>query len=231
MATCPQGHPSGADDYCDVCGAQMGGMPAQPAAGSGAASGTGSGGAASHGTGGGTSSGGVAAPAEECPVCQTPRSGQFCEVCGHDYTGGAPPRVSLTGARWEAVTAADRAYYDQVIAQGGPDAHAVAFPPYCPERSFPLTGEQVRIGRRSRSRPAQPEIDLTGPPEDPGVSHLHAVLLAQGDGSWTLVDPGSANGTHVNGKPVAVNVPVHVGVGDRIHLGAWTVITIREGTP
>ncbi|MGW0196699.1 FHA domain-containing protein [Nonomuraea sp. NPDC003201] len=209
MATCPQGHPSGADDYCDVCGAQMGGASAaapQPQA--------------------------PGPSVEACPVCQTPRAGQFCEVCGHDFTGGsAPVAVPVSGVRFEAVTAADRTYYEKVVAEGGPDAAAMAFPPYCPERSFALMGEQVRIGRRSRARNVAPEIDLTGPPEDPGVSHLHAVLLAQPDGSWMLVDPGSANGTQVNGKPVKVNVPVRVGAGDRIHLGAWTVITIREGTP
>jgi hypothetical protein len=212
MATCPQGHASGDDDYCDVCGAQMAGAvtaapPSQPQA---------------------------AAPggAETCPICQTPRAGQFCEVCGHDYSGtAAPVQLPMTGARWEAVTAADRTYYEKVIAEGGPDAAAVAFPPYCPERSFGLAGEQIRIGRHSKARNLAPEIDLTGPPEDPGVSHLHAVLLAQPDGSWTLVDPGSANGTQVNGKPVQVNVPMRIGPGDRIHLGAWTVITIREGTP
>ncbi|MEV1168650.1 FHA domain-containing protein [Nonomuraea sp. NPDC049784] len=209
MATCPQGHASGDDDYCDICGAQMNGAPApQPQAQA------------------------AASAAEACPVCQTPRAGQFCEVCGHDYTGNsASVSVPVSGAQWEAVTAADRTYYEKVIAEGGPDAAAMAFPPYCPERSFALAGEQVRIGRRSRARNVAPEIDLTGPPEDPGVSHLHAVLLAQPDGSWTLVDPGSANGTQVNGKPVKLNVPVRIGPGDKIHLGAWTVITIREGTP
>src|SRR5690606_13121119 len=173
---------------------------------------------------------GTQAPAESCPICATPRVGQFCEVCGHSFDGAAPP-LPVTGARWEAVTAADRAYYEQVIAQGGPDAAEMAFPPYCPERSFPLVGEQVRIGRSRRGRDLVPEIDLAGPPADPGVSGLHAVLLAQPDGTWTLVDVGSANGTLVNGKPLTVNVPVPIRAGDRIHLGAWTVITIREGTP
>ncbi|NUT09813.1 MAG: FHA domain-containing protein [Nonomuraea sp.] len=170
--------------------------------------------------------------ADACPICQTPRAGQFCEVCGHDFSGnGAPVAFPVTGARWEAVTAADRTYYEKVIAEGGPDAASIAFPPYCPERSFGLAGEQVRIGRRSKARGLAPEIDLTGPPEDPGVSHLHAVLLSQPDGAWTLVDPGSANGTQVNGRTVPINQPVRIGPGDRIHLGAWTVITIREGTP
>ncbi|MBF8188969.1 FHA domain-containing protein [Nonomuraea sp. K274] len=221
MATCPQGHASGADDYCDVCGTQMAasvtGAPPRPATDS-------------------------TPVAESCPICRTPRAGQFCEVCGHDYSGNALPvaapasgpqggAAAQGGSRWEAVTAADRTYYEKVIAEGGPDAGAISFPPYCPERSFGLYGDQVRIGRRSKARQLAPEIDLTGPPEDPGVSHLHAVLLAQPDGSWQLVDPGSANGTQVNGRPVKVNVPVRIAPGDRIHLGAWTVITLREGTP
>ncbi|MFG1943768.1 FHA domain-containing protein [Nonomuraea sp. NPDC048826] len=211
MATCPQGHASGSDDYCDVCGA----MIAAPAA-----------------TTPSQAAGQATQTVEGCPVCATPRVGSFCEVCGHSFEGGAPPvQAPLTGARWEAVAAADRAYYEQVIAQEGPDAAAMAFPPYCPERSFPLTGEQVRIGRSRRGRDLVPEIDLAGPPTDPGVSNLHAVLLGQPDGSWMLVDPGSANGTLLNGKPVTVNVPVPVRAGDRVHLGAWTVITIREGTP
>ncbi|MET8865845.1 FHA domain-containing protein [Nonomuraea sp. NPDC004580] len=218
MATCPQGHPSGADDYCDVCGIQMAG-PARPAS------------RPAPQPQPRPQSPSPSQPAEDCPVCRTPRAGQFCEVCGHDFTGAAPAPAPVTGVRWEAVTAADRTYYEKVVAEGGPDAAAMAFPPYCPERSFPLHGDQVRIGRRSRARNLVPEIDLTGPPEDPGVSHLHAVLLAQPDGSWLLVDPGSSNGTQVNGRTLQVNVPTRIGPGDRIHLGAWTVITIREGTP
>jgi hypothetical protein len=190
MATCPLGHPSGDEDYCDTCGSRM----LQP-----------------------------------CPVCRTPRGGRFCEIDGYDFVEGGPSGATAMRPRWEAVTGADRAYYDKVIAHGGPDAAKVVFPPYCPQRSFALADTQVRIGRRSRLRNLQPEIDLAGPPEDPGVSHLHAVLLAQSDGSWTLLDPGSANGTRLNGTPVPINVPFRLGDGDCIHLGAWTTIRLRAG--
>ncbi|MBB5964663.1 FHA domain-containing protein [Planomonospora venezuelensis] len=115
-----------------------------------------------------------------------------------------------------------------MIAQGGPDSERVLFPPYCPRRDIPLAGPEIRIGRPSRSRNLVPEIDLSGPPEDPGVSHLHAVLLPGPGGGWTLVDPGSANGTVVNGRQIGINEPVPVGDGDRIHLGAWTLITLRR---
>jgi pSer/pThr/pTyr-binding forkhead associated (FHA) protein len=130
---------------------------------------------------------------------------------------------------WLAEVTADRAYFDSVIAAEGPDAGTLEFPAYCPQRRFPLTGREMRIGRRSVSRGLEPEIDLTGPPEDPGVSHLHAVLIAGPDGSWAVLDPGSANGTQVNGDGIATGVGVPLRSGDRICVGAWTVLTIRAG--
>jgi len=74
-----------------------------------------------------------------------------------------------------------------------------------------------------------PEIDLTGPPADPAVSRLHAVLVAQPDGSWALIDPGSENGTSVNGTDVEIGELVPLRSGDCISLGAWTTITIVGG--
>ncbi|MFC5181116.1 FHA domain-containing protein [Actinomadura harenae] len=147
---------------------------------------------------------------------------------------GPPVTSGPAQTEWVAVIAADRAYYDAVIAMNGPDAARIVFPPFAPERRIPLSGERVLIGRRSPSRGTDPQIDLRQPPEDPGVSHTHAVLLARTDGRWSLVDPGSANGTCVNGStdPIPNNVEVPVGEGDRVHVGAWTTITLtRGGTP
>jgi pSer/pThr/pTyr-binding forkhead associated (FHA) protein len=123
----------------------------------------------------------------------------------------------------------DRAYFESVRAASGPDAAAVSFPSYYAERRFQLTGSQMRIGRRSVSRGINPEIDLTGPPADPGISRLHAVLIAMPDGSWTVLDPGSANGTLVNGTEVPTGVQVPLRDGDRINLGAWTAIAVQRG--
>jgi pSer/pThr/pTyr-binding forkhead associated (FHA) protein len=132
-------------------------------------------------------------------------------------------------ATWTAVVGADRAYYEQVQAVTGPEGAAVTFPSYCAERRFQLVGNQMRIGRRSVSRGLAPEIDLTGPPADPGISRLHAVLIAMPDGSWAVLDPGSANGTLVNGSEIGVGDQVALHDGDRINLGAWTAITVHQG--
>jgi pSer/pThr/pTyr-binding forkhead associated (FHA) protein len=73
-----------------------------------------------------------------------------------------------------------------------------------------------------------PEIDLTGPPSDPGISRLHAVLLPRPDGGWAVLDPGSTNGTSVNyaAEPIAVDTEVPVDEGDRIHVGAYTTLVV-----
>ncbi|MFL6141403.1 MAG: FHA domain-containing protein, partial [Labedaea sp.] len=175
-----------------------------------------------------------------CPNCDTPLDGRFCEECGHDSLAAPPPRASHPSTPdaapkapagqpvWTATVSADRAYYDSVIAAGGPDADGIAFPPYCPERYFPLRGNRITIGRRSTSRGTNPDIDLTGPPEDPGVSHLHAVLIRQ-DNALSVVDVGSSNGTTVNDSqlPLRTNVAHPLANGDKVHLGAWTTITLR----
>ncbi|MEV8441932.1 FHA domain-containing protein [Actinosynnema sp. NPDC051121] len=201
MATCPAGHDSAADDYCDVCGAPVRAGAAPQVEGT-------------------------------CAACGAVRVGRFCEECGQDslspvVTPARPavvPRVS-----WHVTVEADRAYFDRVVAVGGPDAGAVAFPPFCPPRRFELAGREVSVGRRSRSRGIFPGIDLVGPPEDPGVSHHHAVLVASGDG-WAVVDLGSTNGTTVNegDTPLPPHRPHPLEPGDRVHVGAWTTITLHR---
>jgi len=141
--------------------------------------------------------------------------------------GSTPAPAPGGPVAWTAVVASDHDYFDDVVAAGGPDSASLTFPDYIPERRFRLAGPEIRIGRRSASQGLEPEIDLTGPPTDPGVSRMHAALIAEPDGSWTLLDPGSENGTLVNGTEIAAGVRVPLHDGDRIHLGAWTAITIR----
>jgi pSer/pThr/pTyr-binding forkhead associated (FHA) protein len=122
---------------------------------------------------------------------------------------------------------ADLRYYERMTAARGLQGLSVPFPADTTERRILLTGSQMRIGRRSAARDLEPEIDLAGPPPDPGTSRLHALLIASADGTWAVLDPGSANGTLLNGHKIAVGELVPLHEGDRINLGAWTVITVR----
>jgi FHA domain len=246
MPICPRGHDSAAADYCDECGIPIG-TPVTPApvgptpvvapAASAASSGTA---AASSGP-----AASAAPTGEVCPDCATARDGRFCEVCGWDFLAEAPPpersqahsalpaawpnQVAPAGA-WRLVASADRAYYARMTA-ATPGAQMVAFPAFCPDRRFALDGHQLLIGRRSRSRGIEPDIDLTGPPEDAGVSHAHALLVSTPEGGWSVVDLDSANGTYFNDgtDPIQPNVPVAINDGDRIHVGAWTTLTVHAG--
>jgi hypothetical protein len=223
MAICPSGHESASEDYCDVCGALIGtavltGFTAAPGAMAPGAMAPGAmaPGAMAPGAMPGQAPG-VVSPAEAaCPRCGVPR------------VGPPPPSPPAGNAVWGVVVTADRAYYDSVQDAGGADAAAVGFPAYCPERRFRLAGTEVRVGRRSESRGIHPEIDLTGPPADPGVSRLHVVLVAAPDGTWSVVDPGSANGTLVNGDEIPAGETVPLRDGDVIHLGAWTALTLTR---
>ena len=261
MVTCPAGHDSATDDYCDTCGLAI----AAPTAGS----------AAVAPAANPTPSAEPARPGvDTCAVCGAERPGRFCEECGHDSALPPPPRTTTvdaatdhpgtdhpapppgTGSRprrdgaaersgplragpepatgtWTAVVRADRAWFDEVRGCEGPDAAAVEFPRFCPDRRFTLSGTQVAIGRRNRSRGTDPEIDLSGPPLDPGVSAQHALLLARPGGGWDLVDLDSTNGTSIGGasEPIAAFTPVPLADGDRIRLGAWTTITVRRSDP
>jgi FHA domain len=144
----------------------------------------------------------------------------------------APPTTpipSLRAVTWTVLVASDRVYFDRMKGAGGRYGPAVAFPAHTSERRIRLTGSQMRIGRRSATREVQPEIDVAGQNGDPGISRLHAVLTPAPDGTWSITDPGSANGTLLNGREIKVGRPVTLHEGDRINLGAWTVITVHRG--
>jgi hypothetical protein len=126
-------------------------------------------------------------------------------------------------SRLIAVVTADRAYYDSQ------QAGEVQFPVGAPPRQIELPPGQATIGRQSRTLGTAPAVDLAVPPEDPAVSHTHASLLPGDNGTWTLVDHGSTNGTYLNEsiEPLTPNVPREVRPGDRIYVGAWTCITLE----
>ncbi len=220
-------------DYCDECGARLTDIPV-PSAGTPNQSSEDP--SQPHPT----------APSpisKPCPACEAPRVGsdKFCEGCGYDFASGrsvehpaGPPNPdeaaeqaaspAATPALWEALVTADREYFERVAVQ------EIDFPSHCPPRRFTLTEVEISVGRRSPSRGIAPQIDLSGAPQDPAISHLHAILVRQDDGSYSLIDPGSANGITVNDElaPIATDTPVVLADGDGIHIGAWTTVTIRR---
>jgi hypothetical protein len=133
--------------------------------------------------------------------------------------------VSVASRPWTAVVKADRGYFDSVVQASGADLGQ--FPVSRPELRIPLSGAHMQIGRRGTSTAVEPDIDLSGPPADLGVSRQHAILLAEPDGTWTLLDLDSANGTLLNGIEVIPNQRAPLHDGDQISLGWWTVLTIR----
>jgi hypothetical protein len=231
--TCPKGHTSTAGDYCDECGAKIGGtaafaVPPPLPSTTGALPAT-------------TGSLPPTAPMPvvpspmtstgvPCPNCGTPRTGnwRFCEDCGYDHTTGkvpvvdtAPP-VPRTG-QWTATIFADREYFHANAIDG------VDFPPSSQDRTVVLPAPQARIGRKSTSKGTDPEIDLSAAPLDPGVSHSHALLTLSVDGVWLVSDLGSTNGTYINDepKPLTAGQSRALVDGDRVHVGAWTTIAMH----
>lgn len=115
-STCPAGHRSESNDYCDVCGAPIGagtaGGPGSGGVGAGvsgaAASGAGASGGGASGSGGAAGQAGSSAPGglldlgtpsapagRACPNCgaQAMPGALFCEDCGYDFTTGQLPRT------------------------------------------------------------------------------------------------------------------------------------------
>jgi hypothetical protein len=202
-ATCPNGHVSETTDYCDRCGALIDAPDEQRTPPSEVTR---------------------RSAASECPVCGTARvaDDRFCESCGHDFSA-APASAAPPAADWELVIVADRHYFDRVVAE------EIEFPRDVQPRRVALSQDELRVGRGRPGADAPPDgIDLTGAADDPALSRLHAVIARQGDGSYTIEDVGSTNGTEVNGRALPSHDPMTLADGDRIQLGAWTTMTVRR---
>jgi hypothetical protein len=96
----------------------------------------------------------------------------------------------------------------------------------------PLTDRTLLIGRTSTSRNIHPQIDVSA---DTGVSRRHAQLTTDGQ-RWWIEDLQSSNGTFIGGAgealpatPITPGQRVELEDDDRIYVGAWTRIVVRQG--
>jgi hypothetical protein len=223
--TCPKGHASETDDFCDTCGARIGGAASAVSAPDVSGPSV-------------VDSAPSVAGGALCPNCGTPRAGttRFCEDCGYDHTtgkvpmltpvsptpgGGAAPAGSGAFSGWTATIEADREYFEANAIEGAD------FPADTGRHVIDLPSPQARIGRRSSSKATNPEIDLSD--SDPGVSHSHALLTLSVDGSWLVSDLGSTNGTYLNdeNRPLTAGDSRTLKDGDQVHVGGWTTITLH----
>ncbi len=198
----------------------------------------------------------VATTAGTCPNCNGVKDGFsiFCEDCGYDFVTGivSPDRAGAVGESVGSsgssassstvpsvstspgatvinqagsrmiVVATDRAQFDRVG-----DA-TVVFPVGVADRVAELNADRALIGRKSTSRNIHPEVDLSLTPEDVAVSRQHAEIVRAADGTFTVTDLGSSNGTFLNGSAAAMspNTPMPLANGDSISVGAWTTLTL-----
>jgi hypothetical protein len=226
-ATCPNGHVSADPEWCDTCGAPMGGHPAPAPAAAPAAA---------------VDPPPAVAPVA-CPHCGAMNSADnlFCESCGYDFTTGQVPEPVLSPPPATSVDPAVPAPAGSwiVIVEVDPVWHALkgdladrGLPPGSTS-TVQVTQHASLIGRTSQSRGLRPEIALDA---DTAVSRRHAQLILEGD-RLSVVDLSSTNGTYVVDRdvvPTADAAPLAAGVaavlddGDQIFLGAWSRLTVRR---
>ena len=256
--TCPDGHTSQSEDYCDVCGlaieAGAGGQEEADATAPDLAP--------------------VRPDTQQCPNCSAanPEDALFCEACGYDYTTGTMPRpvepsiftlpppgptpvadpssepsaepekevepekegVAIPGAFVSPTPELERPWVAEVWID--PDwYHDQGSSDPMPSPGMPtvvvLRRTSSLVGRASRSRGISPEVDVSG---DPGVSRRHAQLTTDGT-RWFIEDLGSANGTYIGAAtaelpddPIPSGQKREIAAGEQVYLGAWTRIVIRE---
>ena len=232
---CPNGHQSNDTEWCDTCGAPIGGSPDAAAAESAPAPVVPAA-AASQPAGGGS-------PRSSCPNCGASNDADnlFCEECGYDFTTGqSPPQAQVAEPQAEPLPNPDPNVKWVVVVEVDPVWYSLkgslADQP-CPAASsstIALTQRTALVGRSSQSRGIHPEVALDG---DTGVSRRHAQFVRDGD-DLVVIDLSSTNGTYVvlaGGEPddetpaveAGLSTPLHD--GDRVYVGAWSRLTIRLG--
>lgn len=128
---------------------------------------------------------------------------------------GRPPLVdgAVLSFHRPAVAPAPDPVGGRLLVVAGPDAGGVHL--------LRGGGSEVRIGRSA-------EADV--PLDDPDVSRLHCILALGADGSVTVTDLGSTNGTFLGGRPVPSG-PVRVPPGAVLRVGESALRVMAEAAP
>jgi FHA domain/Double zinc ribbon len=253
---CPKGHISADADYCDQCGSKIQSASellntagARPIATS--PTGTSLTGAMRADFDLTSTTDPFAAPVGgslNCPACSAPHEasdGNFCEICGYNFTTGQPadlPIATLTpppAVVTPVVTSDPIAPVTPPLPTSttgwtitlriDPSLATPASPPAPTQAPIvvPLNQATSLIGRTSEARGVRPEIPLDF---DDAVSHRHALLIVQSDGSLIIRDVGSSNGVQFQGQDLAAMADVPLRSGDVFSLGHWTAIEVQYQT-
>jgi len=217
---------SSESDFCSSCGAAID-------AGAGASTGAGAPLPLVPVIGGGSQT--ASSAGEHCPKCSSERddpSSPFCGTCGYNFVtkqGGdvlppeevAPPvpipAVNTPAAPFSSSAPIAGARMDITITVDFSKANA---PKVRPSLKFPLFDEESLIGRSSSS------LKQTVAIEDEAISKRHALIVRNADGSYSLRDLNSTNGTALNGTPLIAGADHPLKEGDVVTMGEFTVITI-----
>lgn len=224
---CPKGHESTESDFCSECGAKIQGITGVAIAAKP------------------TSTVRQSQAVKNCPDCAAPHdpdSGNFCEICGYNFMTGAHGEVPMLGGGGQggretrehqdvlgeaSASSAQSPISLEVVITVDPSL-AEEESPLPPVNQNPITlqldQQSYLIGRTSDRRGIHPEISLDF---DEAVSHRHALLIRQPDGTFMLRDIGSTNGTKLNGIELAAMVDASIKEGDEFTLGYWTRIVVK----
>lgn len=173
-----------------------------------------------------------------CPDCGAIHdidSGNFCEICGYNFTTGKSGEIPILTPNLSPKKSEETPKQDiipdiqqwQLIITIDPSLrHPESPEPPINQPPLTINLSQVinLIGRNSPARAIHPEIALDF---DDAVSHRHALLTLQTDGSLILRDIGSSNGTIFKGQELKPMTDIILQNNDEFTLGHWTKITVK----
>ena len=245
-SVCPAGHDSTADDYCDVCGAPIDATAVLPAAASAPAPAAPASPAGRRLPPAGTG--------QACPNCGTAERRRRAllrelrvrlhhrqHAAAAGAAGAAAARPAGQPVPEDADLRPDRPPRRLQLGGGAVDRPGLVRGAGQPGSAAlartaehdPAAQASVLVGRTSNSRNIHPDIDCGG---DSGVSRRQSQLTTDGS-RWFVEDLESANGTFIGAAsgalpedPIPVGTKRELDPDDRIYLGAWTRLVIREAT-